>query len=261
MGNILIEKNENVLVLKLNREEARNAINLEMAEELHNALIEADNDFDVKAVILTGGEKVFCVGADLKSRHKDAGEEISPHGDRLIATMRKMSTIIEGLSKPLIAALSGYTLGGGLEIALVCDFRYCSDTAVFGLPECKVSSIPGGGGTQRLPRLIGTGLAKELMFSGDFIDAQEAYRIGLVNKIFPVENFLAKTMESAQRIATRGPLSIKMIKACVNLGSQVDLQSGLGYEACCHSLIRDSYDRKEGIKAFLEKRDPVFKGR
>jgi enoyl-CoA hydratase len=261
MESILKEKDESCVILKFNREAMRNAINLGMAEELQEALVGADNDSGIRAVVLTGGEKIFCAGADLKSRHRDAGKQISEKGDRLIIALRKVTTLIEDISKPVIAAVSGYALGAGLEIALACDFRYASDTAMFGLPEAKVSSMPGGGGTQRLPQLIGSGLAKEMMFTGNFIDAKEAFRIGLVNKIFPVEELILRTCEVAGVIAKTGPLSIRMIKASVNLGSQVDLQSGLSYETCCHSLIRDSKDRREGIKAFLEKREPVFAGR
>lgn len=261
MKNILRERIDNCLVMRFNREQVRNAINLEMAAELQDALAETDNDFNIRAVIITGGEKVFCAGSDLKSRHRDAGKEISEKGDRLIIALRRITTLIEDISKPVIAAVSGYALGAGLEISLACDIRYASDTALFALPESKVSSMPGGGGTQRLPRLVGSGLAKEMMFTGDFIDAREAYRIGLVNKVFPVEDLLPKTCEVAHEIAKRGPLSIRMIKASVNLGAKTDVQTGLSYETCCHSLIKDSKDRKEGIEAFMGKREPIFIGR
>jgi len=261
MKYILKEKFDNYIVLKFNREQVRNAINLEMAEELINELIEIETDLDIKAVIMTGSKKFFCAGSDLKSRHSDAGKEISEKGDRLIISIRQITTLIENISKPVIAAINGYALGAGLEISLACDIRYASDTALFGLPESKVSSMPGGGGTQRLPRLIGSGLAKEMMFTGDFIDAHEAYRIGLVNKVFKGDDLLPKACEVAKKIAKRGPLSIRMIKASVNMGARTDLQAGLSYETCCHSLIKDSKDRKEGIKAFMEKREPIFIGR
>ena len=261
MKNILREKIDNYVIVRFNREQTRNAINLEMATELQDALAETDSDFNIRAVILTGGEKIFCAGSDLKSRHSDAGKEISEKGDRLIVALRRITALIEDISKPVIAAVSGYALGAGLEISLACDIRYASDTALFGLPESKVSSMPGGGGTQRLPRLIGSGLAKEMMFTGDFMGAHEAYRIGLVSKVFKGKDLLPKACEVAKKIAKRGPLSIRMIKASVNMGARTDLQTGLSYETCCHSLIKDSKDRKEGIKAFMEKREPIFKGR
>lgn len=258
----LVEEHRNTcLLIRLNRPDRKNAINLRMMEELVEAFQGADRDPRVRALILTGGTDVFCVGADLKSRMEEQGTEITPEGDRLIMAMKRGMSVIESVGKPVIAAISGYALGGGLELALACDFRYASENAKLGLPETKVGTMPGGGGTQRLSRLIGQALAKELMFTGNMVDAAEALRIGLVNKVFPVSELLARTIDVAQAIGKRAPLSIRMIKAAVNTGTEMPLHASLSYETACHSLLSQTEDREEGIKAFLEKREPVFQGR
>jgi len=258
---LLWDKKEGYVVITLNRPDRKNAFNLKMCEELFYALEMAEKDPKVRALIVTGGESVFCVGSDLKSRLEEQGEEVSTEGDKLIVSLHRIMSKIESIGKPFISMISGYALGAGLELALACDFRYASEKARFGLPEAKVGSMPGAGGTQRLSRLVNAGIAKEMMFTGAFINAEEALKIGLVNKVFPVGDLFAKTIEVATTITKMAPLSIRMIKAAVNMGLQMNLQSALSYETTCHSLLKDTLDRKEGIKAFTEKRDPVFQGR
>lgn len=261
MEALLLQRHDACLVVRLNRPERRNAINLAMTQELFQVLGEAEEASDVRVVVLTGGEEVFCAGADLKARMEEQGEEVSIQGDRLIRALERVMSFMEAMGKPVIAAMSGYALGGGLELALACDFRYASETAKLGLPEAKVGTMPGGGGTQRLARLVGPALAKEIMFTGSFLDARQALAIGLVNQVFPVAELLSHTVDVALTIAKRAPLSIRAIKAAVNLGLDMPLRSALAYERACHSLLRGTEDRQEGIRAFLEKREPVFRGR
>lgn len=261
MDTLVEEHRGPCLLIKLNRPDRKNAINVQMAEELLEAFQRADRDQEVRTVILTGGEEVFCVGADLKARLEEQGGEVSPEGDRLISGLRRAMSAIESLGKPVIAAMSGYALGGGLELALACDLRYASETAQLGLPEARVGTMPGGGGTQRLARLVGPALAKELMFIASRIDAAEALRIGLVNKVFPVPELLPRAVEAARAIGKCAPLSVRMIKAAVNSGLEMPLQAGLSYETALHSQLSQTEDRREGVLAFREKREPVFRGR
>jgi enoyl-CoA hydratase len=168
---------------------------------------------------------------------------------------------IEDFEKPVIAAVSGVAVGGGCELSLVCDLRIASETARFGVPEVKIGVIPAAGGTQRLPRIIGITRAKELLYTGDFIDAQEAYRLNLVNKVVPVDKLMDAAKELARKLMNNPPLSIKFAKRAVNAGMQLDLASALEYEAFCAAIVVASEDRMEGFKAFVEKRKPVYKGR
>jgi len=168
---------------------------------------------------------------------------------------------LEDFDKPIIAAVSGVALGGGCELALACDLRIAAENAVFGLPEIKLGVLPGAGGTQRLPRLVGAANAKELLYTGDFINATEAYRIGLVNKIVPVETLRDESKAMAKKIANRPGIALKMIKIAVNGGLSMDLKSAMAYEARCFEILFSTEDRKEGMTAFIEKRKPSFKNR
>lgn len=180
---------------------------------------------------------------------------------RIVNRKTIIHCLIEDFEKPVIAAVSGIALGGGCELALACDFRIASESAKFGLPEINLGGLPAGGGTQRLPRLIGVAKAKEMIMTGDSIDGREAYRIGLVNRVVPVDSLLEEAKKIAGRISEKAPLAMKMAKIAINKGIQMDLNSGLDYEAQCVTVLYKTEDRREAINAFKEKRKPLFKGR
>jgi len=257
---IIYEKEEGVGVITLNRPKALNAITFKLKEEISQVLDDIEKDFDVKAVILTGGLKAFCAGADIKERSGRTTTQPDYYFSQR-KTHFDFYGKIEHFEKPVIAAVSGVAVGGGCEIALACDLRIASETARFGTPEVKLGAIPSGGGTQRLPRIVGITKAKEMIYTGDFVDAQEALRIGLVNKVVPVEQLMGETKIMAGKIAEHPPLAVRFAKRAINAGMQMDLVSGLDYETYCATILTTSEDRIEGFKAFTEKRKPVFKGR
>ena len=252
---ILLEKEDGLRIITLNRPDRLNAINFDLASELEQVTAEFEEDGEVRVVIVTGAGRGFCAGADIK-------ELADPNAKKLpIGRRYSFFNKLEDLGKPVIAAINGACNGGGLEIALCCDFRLASEAATFGLGEVKIGVIPAAGGTARLPRIIGPARAKEFLYFGNRVDAQEACRIGLVNKVVAPENLIAEARRWGMELAERPPLSLKMLKYCVNLGMQMDLLGAIDYEAKCASVLMNTEDRLEGIRAFVEKRKPVFKGR
>ena len=251
--NLILEQNGSVSIITINRPESLNALNAKTIAELSSALDELALSLQTRVVILTGsGEKSFVAGADIKEfsdyTEKEA-ENLARNGQQTLFNK------IENFPKPIIAAVNGFALGGGLELALACHIRYASENARLGLPEVTLGLIPGYGGTQRLPKLVGKGWANEIIFSAKMINAEKAKEIGLVNEVFPISELLPKTIELATLISRNSPLGIaKAIKA-VNLSD-----SDLGYESEIKSFAElfDCEDKKEGVAAFLEKRQPVF---
>ncbi len=252
------QKEEGLALVALNRPEIMNALSTELITDLDRALDNIEEDEDIGAVILTGQEEFFGVGADLNEVVK-IRTPLEAHD--FTNRIRRFFQRLEDLEKPVICAISGLALGGGLELTLVCDLRIAGDNAMFGLPEITIGVLPAGGGTQRLPRLIGTGRAKELLYAGDPIDAHEAYRIGLVNKVVPAASLLDEAKKLAHKLKKRPAAAFRMIKMAVNHGMNMDLQSGLVHEARCFELLFSTEDQKEGIQSFIEKKKPVFKGK
>lgn len=249
--NILLSVNNKVAVIMLNRPKALNALNRKVVEELDAAIETIVADPKIRVVVF-GSEKHFAAGADIKDMI-----EMNPEQARAFvfnATFNK----IENLMKPTIAAISGYALGAGLELALVCDMRIASPDAKLGVPEINLGIIPGAGGTQRLPRLIGASRAKELIFQGTIIDSNKALQYGLINEI--AENPLEAAIKLAEKLTLKPPLAIKAAKQCVQMTSKIDIRSGVEFEEIAWSRLYATKDQKEGMRSFSEKRKPEFTG-
>jgi enoyl-CoA hydratase len=255
---LIYEKKDNIGVLTVNRPDKLNALSNELIGELGQFLEEVENDEKLRVLVLTGaGEKAFVAGADIQ----ELVDRDALKGRRVSRTRQEVFSRIENLPIPVIAAVNGYALGGGLELALACSIRISSEQAQFGAPEVKLGIIPGDGGTQRLPRLIGLGRAMEMILTGDFIDAQEAYRIGLVNQVVPHDELMEKAVALAQKIAKRPPLAVRYAKEAVNRSQEGDAASGYALESYLHALTCTTEDKEEGVQAFLEKRKGTFKGK
>jgi len=255
---LIYEKKENIGLLTINRPDKLNAISNELTSEIKKLLEEIEDDEKLRVLIITGaGDKAFVAGADIK----ELVDRDAKTGRRVSRERQEIFSRIENLFIPTVAAVNGYALGGGLELALACSIIVCSERAQFGAPEVKLGIIPGDGGTQRLPRLVGLGRAMEIILTGDYIDAQEAFRIGLVNKVFPHEELMDGAMELAKKIASRPPLAVMYAKEAVNRSQEGDAPSGFALESYLHALACTTEDKKEGVTAFLEKRKGKFKGK
>jgi len=254
--NIIFEEKNEIAIITLNRPDKLNALNYQLMVELKSALEHIRNSIEIKAVIITGaGEKAFVAGADISELNQldvVSGKEFAEFGQAIF-------TEIEMLGKPVIAAVNGFALGGGCELSLACNIRLASENAKFGQPEVNLGIIPGYGGTQRLARLINTGRALEYILSGNMMDSAEAYRIGLVNHVYPQEQLMFEAEKLASKIIAKGQFAVKMSLNAVTSTNQLSEQDGLKYEASLFALCCGTDDFKEGTSAFLEKRKPEFK--
>ena len=254
---IIFQKQGHVGVIKFNRPKALNAINPQLNAEVHQALDEIEKDPSLRVVVMTGeGDKAFIAGADISYM-----VNLPPLGARRWSQEgHDLGFRIENFPLPVIACVNGFALGGGTEMAMACDFIYASETAKFGQPEINLGLIPGFGGTQRLARLVGKAIAKELCMTGLMISAQEAKTIGLVNKVFPPDKLWEETMKTANLIASKGKVALRSVKQCIDRGYDTDLRRGCQTESDHFGLCLSSPDAKEGMSAFLEKRKAAFKG-
>jgi enoyl-CoA hydratase len=257
-STLLYEKADGIAKVILNRPDKLNALNSTVYQELYDVFESVENDPEVKVVILTGsGDRAFAAGSDVAEMQNMGPLEVQ----KFMGTIRKTSDFIYALTKPTIAAISGYALGGGCELAMCCDLRIASEKAKFGQPEINLGLIPGASGTQRLPRLVGAARAKEMIFIGEQIDAATALNLGLVNKVVPPEKLMDEAMEWAGKLAAKSGPVLAMAKMAINTGLDTDLGSGLNMETKCNAVCFATYDRKEGMDAFLEKRKAVFKNK
>lgn len=255
---ILVEKRaeDKIAMITFNRPEVRNAINPQMRMELLKAVTELEEDTEVRAVILTGGTKIFAAGADIAAMvNSTAMDMFGP------AALWDVTFKMEESKKPYIAAIAGFCLGGGCELALACDIRIAAESAQMGQPEINIGIIPGGGGTVRLTRLVGMGKACELVLTGKPIPASEALAIGLVNKVVPEDKLMEEAISMAKSIIRHSPVAVGLAKYALKNAAEADLKTGKSIERACFSLAFSSEDQKEGMRAFLEKRKPAYKGK
>lgn len=258
LNNVILEKEGKVAVVTINRPKALNALNSETLKELDYVVSELEKDEDIYAVILTGsGEKAFVAGADI-TEMKDLS---TMEGRKFSILGNKVFRRLETLDKPVIAAINGFALGGGCELSLACDIRLASEKAKFGQPEVGLGITPGFGGTQRLARLVGTGLAKELIYTAKIIKADEALRIGLVNRVIEADKLMEEARALANTIAAQAPIAVKLSKEAINRGIQCDIDTALMYEAEAFGECFSTADQTEGMSAFVEKRDKSFQNK
>jgi enoyl-CoA hydratase/carnithine racemase len=254
---LLVDEDAGILTLTLNRPEVMNSLNFPLLHALRDQIESLRFRTDVRVVIITGsGDKAFCAGADLKERATLSPDKVK----EFIFTIRNLFTAIEQLNKAVIAAVNGIALGGGTELALASDIRIASSNATMGLTETRLAIIPGAGGTQRLPRLVGKGKAKELIFTGRRIAAQEALAIGLVNRVCEPTALLEECKNMAAMICETGPIALEQAKYAINYGMETDIHTGLAIESNAYWVCIPTQDRQEGLAAFKEKRKPVYKG-
>lgn len=258
LENVLYEKKDSIAYVTLNRPKVLNALNKNTWADLRTAFEAARDDASVRGVILTGaGDKAFIAGADiseLANLSAVEAEESSTFGQEVL-------NLVENLGKPVIAAINGFALGGGCETAMACTIRVASEHAKFGQPEVKLGLIPGGGGTQRMPRLVGKGRALQIILSGEIISAQEAYRIGLVNEVVPAADVITRAEAILKQIFSNAPIAVKYSLEAVNKGLETSVAEGLSLEASLFGLCAGTEDKREGTQAFLQKRAPQFQGR
>ncbi|MBE0618571.1 MAG: enoyl-CoA hydratase/isomerase family protein [Proteobacteria bacterium] len=257
-STVLVNRDGGIHILTLNRPDAMNSVNVQMLRDLRAALEAVQFDPDARCVIITGaGERAFCAGADLKERAGMAEIEVR----RYIETIRNTFTLAENLPVPVIAAVNGVALGGGTELALASDIRLVAETATMGLTETSLAIIPGAGGTQRLPRIVGKAKAKELILTARRIDAAEALAIGLANRVVPLASLMDEARAMADAISRNGPVAVRVAKRAIDRGLEMDLASGLVFESTCYEITIPTEDRREGLLAFREKRKPTYKGK
>jgi enoyl-CoA hydratase len=256
LANVVVERENAIGIISMNRPSALNALNSETLSDLKTAVKAMGEDPEVSVIIITGtGEKAFVAGADIKEM-----QDMTPLEARTFMHFgQRVFSDIDNSPKPVIAAVNGYALGGGCELALSCDIILASESAKFGLPEVTLGIHPGFGGTQRLPRLVGAAKAKEMIFTGEMIDATEAKAIGLVNKVVPPDKLMDEAKDLANKILKNGQIAIRLVKSAINAGLNVPLDKGLAYEAETQGLAFATEDKSEGLAAFLEKRKPNFK--
>jgi enoyl-CoA hydratase len=253
--NVQIDVSDSIATLTIDRPAVRNALNLETVRECHDALRDLAARREVGVLIVTGGDAAFVSGADINDIRART------LADGLAAINSSLFAAVERFPRPTIAAVNGYALGGGCELALACDIRIAADHAKFGQPELGLGIIPGAGGTQRLPRVVGLGRAKHLILTGEIVDAARALEMGLVTAVVPAAELMPKARELAGRILRQGPLAARLAKLALNASARVDLDSGLLIETLAQAICYDSDDKAEGTAAFLEKRKPRFSGR
>jgi enoyl-CoA hydratase len=250
-------KEDGIGTVTVNRPAALNALNERVCTELNDVFQQIETDPDVRVVIITGSGKAFVAGADVGEMHPQSSVQIS----NFVAVMRRTGERIYSLSKPVIGAINGFALGGGCELAMCCDLRIASEGARFGQPEMNLGIIPGFGGTQRLARLVGVARAKELIYTGDMIDARTALAMGLVNKVVPPENLMSEARTLAQKMLSKSSVALSLAKKAINGGLEANLATGLDLEGECFALCFATEDQKEGMAAFMEKRKAQFKGK